>query len=63
MWQVLLQENTTNCLVMIQPTLLAYSMQGPPQPVLLDVTSIQPDRILLLDTCFPTWPIPGADLP
>ena len=58
---MLLQENTTNCLVMIQPTLLAYSMQGPPQPVLLDVTSIQPDRILLLDTCVPTWPIPGAE--
>ena len=37
---------------MIQPTLLAYSFTGPPVPVLLDVTSIAPDRILLLDTFF-----------
>jgi len=37
---------------MIQPTLLAYSFNGPPVPVLLDVTSIGPDRILLLDTFF-----------
>ena len=37
---------------MIQPTLLAYSFNGPPVPVLLDVTSISPDRILLLDTFF-----------
>jgi len=35
---VLLRENTTNSLVMIQPSLLSYSFQGPPQPVLLDST-------------------------
>ena len=46
------REDTTNSLIMIQPTLLAYSFDGPPVPVLLDVTSIQPDRILLLDTFF-----------
>jgi len=46
------RENTTNSLIMIQPTLLAYSFEGPPVPVLLDVTSIAPDRILLLDTFF-----------
>lgn len=33
---VLVRENTTNSLVMIQPSLLSYSFQGPPQPVLLD---------------------------
>jgi len=49
---VLARENTTNSLIMIQPTLLAYSFDGPPVPVLLDVTSISPDRILLLDTFF-----------
>jgi protein transport protein SEC23 len=49
---VILRESTTNCLIMIQPTLLAYGFQGPPAPVLLDATSIQPDRILLLDTYF-----------
>jgi len=49
---ILARENTTNSLIMIQPTLLAYSFDGPPVPVLLDVTSISPDRILLLDTFF-----------
>lgn len=49
---VLNAENTTNSLVMIQPALLSYSFQGPPQPVLLDVTAIRPDNILLLDTFF-----------
>ena len=44
--------NVTNSLIMLQPTLLAYTFEGPPYPVLLDTTSIQPDRILLLDTFF-----------
>lgn len=35
-----MRENTTSSLIMIQPTLLAYSFSGPPVPVLLDVTSI-----------------------
>jgi len=48
----LMRETTTSSLIMIQPTLLAYSFNGPPNPVLLDVTSIAPDRILLLDTYF-----------
>lgn len=47
-----MREATTSSLIMIQPTLLAYSFAGPPVPVLLDVTSITPDRILLLDTFF-----------
>jgi hypothetical protein len=37
---------------MLQPTLLSYSFQGPPTPVLLDATSVRPDSILLLDTFF-----------
>jgi protein transport protein SEC23 len=41
-----------NALIMIQPTLLAYSFDGPPAPVLLDVSAITPDRILLLDSFF-----------
>ena len=49
---ILTRESCTNSLIMIQPTLLAYSFNGPPVPVLLDVTSIAPDRILLLDTFF-----------
>lgn len=46
------RENVNNCLLMIQPTLMSYWLSGPPEPVLLDVTSIKPDRILLLDTFF-----------
>ncbi|KAI8424864.1 hypothetical protein MSG28_006786 [Choristoneura fumiferana] len=39
-------------LIMIQPILYSYSFGGPPEPVLLDTSSIQPDRILLMDTFF-----------
>jgi len=46
------RQNVANSLVMIQPTLICYSLQGPPAPVLLDNTSLQPDRILLLDAFF-----------
>lgn len=46
------RENVNNCLLMIQPTLMSYSLSGAPEPVLLDVTSIKADRILLLDTFF-----------
>lgn len=49
---MLLRENVANSLIMIQPTLDAYSLQGPPTPVLLASTSIQPDRILVLDNFF-----------
>merc|ERR1719408_669768 len=38
---------------MIQPALLMYSLSGgPPQPVLLDATSLKSNVILLLDTFF-----------
>lgn len=46
------REPVVGSLVMIQPTLMSYSFEGPPIPVLLDVTSIQADRILLLDAFF-----------
>jgi protein transport protein SEC23 len=46
------RETVLNSLVMIQPTLTAYTFGGPPKPVLLDVASITPDSILLLDTFF-----------
>lgn len=48
----LLREDLTQCLIMIQPILYAYTFNGPPEPVLLDTSSIQPDRILLMDTFF-----------
>ena len=49
---ILTRENTTNSLVMIQPTLLSYSFNGPPQAALLDAESVRADTILLLDTFF-----------
>ncbi|KAJ3125715.1 GTPase-activating protein S23 [Physocladia obscura] len=45
-------EDVNNSLIMIQPTLMAYTLNGPPEPVLLDSISIKPDAILLLDTFF-----------
>jgi protein transport protein SEC23 len=49
---ILLRENTTNSLIMIQPTLMSYSLDGPAEPVILDVSSAAPNRILVLDTFF-----------
>ena len=46
------REDVSNSLVMVQPALICYSFQSPPQPVLLDATSVRPDVILLLDTFF-----------
>ncbi|KAF0993279.1 hypothetical protein HZS_4193 [Henneguya salminicola] len=46
------RENTINSCVMIQPVLYSYSLDGPPQPVLLDSSSIKPDVVLFLDTYF-----------
>ena len=46
------RENVTNSLIMIQPTLMAYSLEGPAEPVVLDVSSCAPNRILVLDTFF-----------
>jgi len=49
---VMHRETVSNSLIMIQPTLEAYSFNGPPVPVLLSATSVQADRILLLDAFF-----------
>lgn len=46
------REDTTNSLIMIQPTLISFSMEDDPQPVLLDSISVKPNTILLLDTFF-----------
>ena len=46
------REGVTGSLIMIQPTLFAYPLEGPPYPVLLDVASLKPDIVLLLDTWF-----------
>ncbi|WFD08597.1 GTPase-activating protein S23 [Malassezia vespertilionis] len=49
---ILNSEDVNSSLIMIQPTLMSYGFEGPPQPVLLDSMSIRPDVILLLDTFF-----------
>jgi protein transport protein SEC23 len=49
---ILNREDVNNSLIMIQPTLMCYSFNGPPEPVLLDSASIRSDSILLLDTFF-----------
>lgn len=50
---LLLRESVTNSLVMIQPALLEYSFETPhPKPALLDISSLKPEVILLLDTFF-----------
>lgn len=47
-----LTEDCINTLIMIQPTLTAYELEKEPESVLLDSTSIKPNRILFLDTFF-----------
>lgn len=47
-----MSENVLESTTMIQPVLFAYSFSGPPEPVLLDTSSILPDRILLMDDYF-----------
>ncbi|CAE6521434.1 unnamed protein product [Rhizoctonia solani] len=49
---ILNEEDVNNSLIMMQPTLMSYTFDTPPQPVLLDSVSIKPDVILLLDTFF-----------
>lgn len=45
-------EDVNNSLIMIQPTLMRFSFDEAPSPVLLDSISIQGNVILLLDTFF-----------
>lgn len=49
---VLMREDVTNSLIMIQPTLTSFTFDQEPMPVLLDSLSARPDVILLLDTFF-----------
>eukprot|EP00250_Pteridium_aquilinum_P002668 c12892_g1_i1 orf=88-2388(+) len=46
------RESVVGTVIMIQPTLLAYTLEGPPVPVLLDVSSIKANSILLFDAFF-----------
>jgi protein transport protein SEC23 len=46
------EQDVNNSLIMIQPTLMSYTFDTPPMPVLLDSVSIKHDVVLLLDTFF-----------
>ena len=46
------REAAGDAMLMLQPTLYAFAFNAAPEPVLLDVSSIAPDRILLLDAYF-----------
>uniref|UniRef100_A0A2P2JGQ9 Protein transport protein SEC23 n=2 Tax=Rhizophora mucronata TaxID=61149 RepID=A0A2P2JGQ9_RHIMU len=59
---ILNRENVANSVVMIQPSLISYSFQSGPEPVLLDVAAIAPDRILLLDSYFTLVIFHGATI-
>lgn len=48
----LLREDCSNSLLMIQPALVAYELHQETRPVSLDTSSIQPEKILLMDTFF-----------
>uniref|UniRef100_A0A0R3WTC8 Protein transport protein SEC23 n=1 Tax=Hydatigena taeniaeformis TaxID=6205 RepID=A0A0R3WTC8_HYDTA len=49
---VLNTEDCSNALLMIQPSLIAFRLDGTDEAVLLDSTSIQPDTVLLMDSFF-----------
>ncbi|KAI3495086.1 hypothetical protein L1887_37232 [Cichorium endivia] len=49
---VMNREDVANSVVMIQPLLITYAFNCKAEPALLDVASIAPDRILLLDSYF-----------
>ncbi|KAI5083774.1 hypothetical protein GOP47_0003517 [Adiantum capillus-veneris] len=51
-WLMLNREGVTGSVVMIQPTLLSYTLDGPPVPVSLDMSSIKSHSILLFDSFF-----------
>jgi len=48
----LISEDITNSLLMIQPTLIKYTIGAPSTPVLLDTSSLNEQSILVLDTYF-----------
>jgi protein transport protein SEC23 len=57
---ILLRSNCSDSIVMIQPTLVSYLMNGqPPQPVLLEESSVVSDGILVFDTYFEVLVIRG----
>ena len=50
---MLLREGVSGSMVMLQPSLLQYSLDAAhPIPVPLDIASVLPDRILLMDSYF-----------
>lgn len=49
---ILNQADCSNSLLMIQPSLTSFNLDGTEEPVLLDTSSLQPERVLLMDSFF-----------
>ncbi|KAH0793561.1 Sec23/Sec24 trunk domain containing protein [Histomonas meleagridis] len=58
----LLTEDMTNSLFMIQPTLMQYTLDNSPRAVVLDVSNLQRNCVLLLDTYFRVLVWHGKDI-
>jgi protein transport protein SEC23 len=58
----LLLEDVANSLFMIQPSLVQYSLDASPTPVVLDTNSLQRNCVLLLDTFFRVLVWHGSDV-
>lgn len=50
--ETLNRANSCSRQLMIQPQVTSFTFNGPPEPALLDVQSIQPDRVLYMDAYF-----------
>lgn len=58
----LLMESTENSLYMIQPTLMSFALDSEPIVAPLDMSSLQTNRVLLLDTFFEVLIWIGSDV-
>lgn len=58
----LLMEDTANSLFMIQPSLVQFTTEMTSRPVFLDMSSLDPKTVLLLDTYFRVLVWTGSDV-
>ena len=54
------RENVANSILMVQPSLVSYSINSAPEPAPLDAASVAADRLLLLDSYFTIVVFHGA---
>lgn len=56
------RENVANSILMVQPSLVSYSINSAPKPAPLDAASVAADRLLLLDAYFTIVVFHGATI-